>query len=154
MEDQSCTDERRQHSKISEPRARETTKGGMVVSYGVEDTEHCLLDVLYNGGHLGGDENAGPRYTAGMDYRRLHFAVNSSGKSCLNINYSSFERFESDVETDQDTKAERLNRILKATPIKYRPVLRAVCIDDYLRGDFNEALDALAGAIEYLRKKY
>jgi hypothetical protein len=149
------TIERTQHSQIS-IEARSVNKGGMVVSYGNRDLEHCLLDKLFNKGLLGSPRDAQERYNIGYRLRDLWYSFNESG---INLEEMGQGRklyvSEGEIGVGKDAIEAQYHAVMKALPQKYRPTVRAVCIDDILMPIYqiNESLDSLYGAFYRLDTK-
>jgi hypothetical protein len=149
------TIERKQHSQISiEPRS--VNKGGMVISYGNRDLEHCLLDKLFNKGFLGSPRDSQERYNMGYRLRDLWYSFNESG---INLEQMGQGRklytSEGEIGVGNDALEAQYHAVMKALPQKYRPTVRAVCIDDILMpiNQVIESLDALYGAFFRLDSK-
>jgi len=151
-----ATRERLNKSKL-DVKIRETSSGGMPVSFGHTDLEHCALDRLYHKGLLGRTHrDAQDRYDAGYDLRATYYAFNTTSTplhdiGAPDVGYS----FEPDAETPADRAEQKFNNIMRALPRKYHRIVRLVCIEDMGAVQFTESelmlvhdgLDALHEAI-------
>jgi len=71
---QGATPERLGKSQM-ETGIREISKGGMALSVGHRDLEHCALDFLINGGYIEQDQ-----FDAGMHLRNLYYTHTTTGR--------------------------------------------------------------------------
>lgn len=155
---QGATKERRERGGVV-TRVRSTTRGGITNSYGDEVVEPTLLDALTARGMLGGERDETERYNAGMRLRDLYYSFNvKSSSGCeehLQFVDSKGSRTVTEDVIENQTAEDKYNEIMRAVPLKYRNVLRNVCIDDIMQ-EYTitiDALDALHGALVYIYKK-
>jgi hypothetical protein len=148
LDGQGCTPERKRHSHIKGT-VREVTPGGMILSYGDTDTQHCHLDWLLGHGLLGPEEDAQPRYDAGYKLRDVYYRYRSSRRD---LAPSSRTGFLTDHETDADKAEQQFHDIMRALPARYREMVRAMCIGEPRRFEITrETRAAIYEACEEVR---
>lgn len=116
---QGATRERMRHSNISTG-ARETTRGGIVTSYGHRDEEHCLLDWMLAQGIIEQDQ-----YEAGYRLRNLFYRFNKTGRWID----EGGKGYDGDTVTDADIAEERYNAAIRAVALQDRGLMRFVCVE-------------------------
>lgn len=119
------------------------------------DAEHCLLDRLRNAGILGGEQDADARYDSGYTLRQAYFSCHSSGQGAIDVFFSARPAYQY-TDTEEASALDRYHALLKALPVKYRPLAINVCIADEVpagstEGDIRDMLDALYGAVYRVR---
>ena len=155
MEFLGCTEQRKQHSKVViEP--REVTRGGIPKSYGQRVVYENYLDYLADKGYLGSGVDQRDRYNVGIKLRNLYYSFNRQDNSFKQGGGGSFVDYvnEGDIGVGDDFLEAKYNAIMKATPIKYRPTVRFICVEAELNVGTSpayiqlvqDALDALYGA--------
>lgn len=155
--DTGTTKERMNHGKIV-GRIAEMTAGGIIVSVGQRDTEHCYLDFLLNNGLLGPEPDGKTRYDTGYKLRALYYRFSTTGND---YNPRGSSQFTSDAQVGDETDlAETLfNNVLRALPRQYKRIVRYVCIEDVVGAFDNQThelirrgLDALYGAFRRVER--
>jgi hypothetical protein len=158
LDGQGCTPERKRHSPIKAS-VREITPGGMILSYGDADTEHCYLDWLRANGLLGSDEQAArDRYDAGYALRDIFFRFRSSRRDM--VQSSTRSGFLPDHETDSDRAEQEYLDVMRAVPARYRLMVRSICVEEPRRFEITfesriavyEACEEARDALDELRR--
>lgn len=114
-----ATPERLQKSTIVSG-IREITKGGVPLSYGHRDTEHCALDFLLNRGYIENDQ-----YDAGYQLRELFYKHRVTGRW---IDEGS-KAHDGEVETPKDKAYESYRMALMSVNVGYRNLIEHVCTE-------------------------
>lgn len=140
-----ATPERRAKTRIITVQIAE--EAGVYTHY---DAEHCFLDRLRNSGMLGSEQDADDRYNSGYALRQAYYACHTSGQGALDAFLARSPHQYTD--NDEAGALDRYHAILRALPLRYRPIAIAVCVNDYVqRGqtitDIRDMLDALYGAL-------
>lgn len=116
-----ATKERREKSKIVS-RPRTLTAGGVVVTYGQHDTEHCTLDVMRNKGFIEDDQ-----YDAGYNLRNLYYSFTITGRWIE----EGGKGYDGDFLTPKDIAFEDYQDAIKSVrDPKDRALVRTVCIEN------------------------
>jgi hypothetical protein len=116
---QGATRERLRKSRITTA-PRISTVGGMVLSYGQHDTEHCTLDVLQNKGFIESDQ-----YDAGYHLRNLFYSFNTTGRWIE----EGGKAYDGDTITPKDIAESEYHSALRSVNPQDRALTRAVCVE-------------------------
>ena len=128
MTDQGASSERRQHSRFSVGVAA-INKGGHPTSFRHEDTEHCLLDRMFNMGFLG--PNAHERHGQGLRLRELYYSFNVTGVSYEDMgSHKDMFTKEGEIGRGSDLDEWFYNATLKNIAEPYRSAVRRLCVFD------------------------
>lgn len=127
--------------------ARETTKGGMVVSYGHHVKYHSALDQMLDRGMIDEDQHA-----AGYIIRRLYYTFTSTGTPLEDFGQNSYP---GDFENASDRARDLFNRAISALEPKHKNLVQNLCLfwdrapDGLVKygilGEIREGLDDLDG---------
>lgn len=113
------TKERLQKSKIKTA-PRVLTRGGLVLTYGQYDTEHCALDYMLNKGFI-----ESYHYDAGYQLRSLYYSFHSTGRWIM----EGGKAHEGDEETEKDRAEMEYHEALNSIDPEDRNITRAICIE-------------------------
>lgn len=121
------TPERRNKSKLKTT-SRGVTKNGNVISTGLTDTEHTMIDVLLNNGMI-----STSHYDIGYRLRELFYSFNKGITSDLSsIGGSGYSEFVNDAEIGDasDLRETRYYNIIAGIKTPYRAIIRCICIEN------------------------
>lgn len=145
LDGQGATKERLQKSTIrTAPRL--LTKGGMVLTYGQHDEEHCALDVLLAKGFIERDH-----FDAGYELRNIYYSFTKTGKW---IDEGS-PGYEGDLETPGDIARQHFHDAMQSIE-RNRPLIRSICVDLHVTipADYNLIMDiqhGLGDLVDYFK---
>jgi len=144
---QGATPERLGKSQM-ETGIREISKGGMALSVGHRDLEHCALDFLINGGYIEQDQ-----FDAGMHLRNLYYTHTTTGRWID----EGGRGHESEELSSADIAYEVYSKALKAVTPAHRGITMHVCIEAVQIPTYyaviHEVQHGLDDLINYFQKK-
>lgn len=120
LDGKGVTKERLEKSAIVS-RPRTITAGGVVLTYGQQDTEHCTLDILQNKGFIESEQ-----HDAGYQLRRLFYTFNVTGRWIE----EGGKAYDGDTITPKDIAEAEYNKALQSIDKSIRGLIRAICIED------------------------
>jgi hypothetical protein len=115
---QGTTLERKQKSSIVVA-PRVLTKGGMTITFGEHDTEHCTLDWLLNEDYIEQDQ-----YDAGIHLRALYYTFTQTGRHEIN---DGGQGHEGEFATPQDDAYEKYRKAIIGIRKPARNLTEHIC---------------------------
>lgn len=115
---QGATSERKEKSNIVVA-PRLLTKGGMTITFGEHDTEHCTLDWLLNCDYIKQDQ-----YDGGLHLRALYYTFTITGRHEIN---DGGKGHEGDFATPQDVAYERYRKAINNIRRPARAMTEYIC---------------------------
>lgn len=142
LDGKGVTKERLKKSNI-QTAPRTLTQGGLVLTYGQHDTEHCTLDILLNKGFIESDQ-----YDAGYNLRRLYYAFTTTGRWIEEGGKS----YDGDLMTPKDMAEYKFNMALKSVDKNNRLITRCICVETtHVPADFEIILQIKHGLDDLLK---
>lgn len=142
LDGQGATPERKNQSRITTG-IREITKGGIPITYGHMDTQHCALDILLEKDYISKNQ-----YDAGYTMRALYYTFKQSGRSLLGDPLSP--GYEGDFETPQDRAYERYRKAIMVVSPRNRSLIQNICTESSTVPTYYSILEIIASELQAL----